>query len=130
MQHAFKVTCEVDDEFLSDIVVTAVEGGISYWCDIIKYETGENPAHTKALIEEEDEEPKTIDIQVIINGINKMLENPPVNKSKSTAIATYYQVFCWLTDALKDPKENNVMIDADVADTVVQFGLFGELRYG
>jgi hypothetical protein len=45
-------------------------------------------------------------------------------------VSTYYQLYGWLLDAVKNPEEDSVMIDADVADAVVQFGLFEEQRYG
>ncbi len=130
MEHDIKVICKVDDEFLSDILTTAAEGGINYWCEILRYETGDNPAYTKIVIQEEDEEERTLDIQVILKGIQKMLDTPPANKSTSTMVATYYQLYGWLLDAVKNPEVDNVMIDADVADAIVQFGLFEEQRYG
>lgn len=131
MEHDIKITCKVDDEFLSDILTTAAEGGINYWCEIVRYETGENPAHTVLVITESDEqEPIRVDIQVILKGVQKMLDTPPANKSTSTVVSTYYQLYGWLLDAVKNPHEDAVMIDADVADAVVQFGLFEEQRYG
>lgn len=52
MSRTIQVTIELEDEFLSDIIVTAVEGGIGYWSQTEQYqyvdcdnEDGHDPLH-------------------------------------------------------------------------------------
>lgn len=123
----------VENQLLADILTTAVEGGIQYWCEVIRYNTGENPSHNSATIVEsvdgEVSEPYQVDIDTVRLGMERMLNQTPANTSTSTMVAaTYYQLWTWLKDSVED--NDATMVDADVADAVLQFALFDEMRYG
>jgi hypothetical protein len=128
---------QLDDQFFADILSAAVNGGIGYWAEVVAYNTGGNPAHNKAVllvqVEHPDEPPTeyTVDLEVIRNGVQLMLSHRPDRPdSRSSLIATYGQMHEWLTDACLDPENGTVMVDADTADAVVQFGLFEEITFG
>lgn len=130
------------EEFLGDIITTAIEGGIGYWSQCSQYQyqgtgllgTGLNPCvgqvregeGTRATIHELDEygdgykdESLEITIETIAKGINQIIKcEKHVNSGLYTAIA-------------RGNKENDAgEIDADAADVIVQVALFGEIIYG
>jgi hypothetical protein len=121
---------KVEHQMLADALHASVYGGsgIELWCSIIRYESGENPSHHSAAIIDEDDRPQQVTIDTIRLGIERVLNNPPVNKSTSSLGATYYQMYTWIKDAVED--NDATMIDAETADLIVQFGLYGELVYG
>lgn len=128
---------ELTHQFLADILHTALAGGIQYWCDVVSETTGENPALNKAEIMEEwsggdspEDRHHTVDIEVIRKGIERFLNDPPTVRYESNTSATYSQLYDWLMGAVEDPEDGIVMVDSEVADTVVQFGLFEDLVYG
>jgi hypothetical protein len=136
------------EEFLSDIIICAIEGGTGYWAQVIRYKhTDLPPAEIHAVIFEEDDEGAAlefsntylakhgkrpsaadvvaagkayrIDIEVIARGIAKVKEKDfGVNGSILSAILT--------SDRDNDAGD----IDADAADVIVQAALFGKLVYG
>lgn len=123
------------EQFLSDIISTAIEGGIGYWSTTLAYQwtdddgqpqlcVGERlarPTGTYAAITPVDSEViYGIDTNIIAKGIDVMRESPNFNGSHV------------LRDSiLAASRENDAGdIDADCADVIVQAALFGELVYG
>lgn len=126
------------EEFLSDIITTAVEGGTGYWAQVSQYQyvmDGELHVYTGPKIEgggtratlhelNDDEtgykdEPLVVTIDTIAAGIGK-IERRDV------------QVHSWFHERiLKASRANDAgQIDADDADIIVQVALLGEIRYG
>lgn len=128
------------EEFLADIISTAIEGGIGYWAETRHYQwvnngvpqlvvikAGYDPdlkfEDTRAVIVDfEGENPNTereITIDVIARGIAK-IKDPKfrINKTlRGTILAA---------DVENDAGE----IDVEGADVIVQAALFGEIVYG
>lgn len=125
----------VDDQFFADILATGVGAdSIEVWCEIVSYTSGENPAHNKATVmvqEQHPDEPPTpylIDLEVVMNGVQRMMQNPPANPDATALLgASYAQMWEWLRQSLQE--NDTVMIDAETADVIIQYGLFEELRY-
>lgn len=119
-----EVTHEVDDTFLADILITAVEGGITYWSSVVAYTHTEGPEHTRAEIAVDDEETddakryRTVNLAVILDGVTKLLNRRAVNR----------RLLGYLRDAVSGNDAGHV--DSDLADNIVQMGLFDEVRYG
>lgn len=112
------------EQFLDDVVTTALEGGIGYWSVCSAYEWDGVPA--RAQIQEFDEDTgeecgplMEVDRALIRKGIKGILSG---EGRISPIIQSYVQ------DADKNNDAGDV--DADVADCIVQFGLFGKLVYG
>lgn len=109
-------------QFLDDVVTTALEGGIGYWSVCSAYEWDGVPA--RAQIQEFDEGTEEygplleVDRTLIRKGIKEILAGGHVNPT----ILSYVQ------DA--DKHNDSGDVDADVADCIVQVGLFGKLIYG
>lgn len=113
--------------FLSDIISTAVEGGIGYWSQVDSYtwddasgEPGWEPTTVVVYDTEEDgenAEPMPLDIAKVAEGINRLVQGWPntvVTKDTLSGLATL------------DAGE----IDSDAADAIVQCALLGEMVYG
>ena len=109
-----KVTAvEISAEDMENIVCTAFEGGINYWC------SSADGMHTQAedycpdgwayrlrLNEEDDTEPATLDAETLQKGIMICLEKFP-----------------WHVQLDGD-------FDAGNADAIVQCAVFGDIVYG
>lgn len=114
-------------EMLGDIITTAVEGGIGYWSACVVYKWTEGPEHTHAKIvpatEEFDldepvlfdaEHPAEINPEVVRVGMERILNGEAgVNKTITAAVAASVA------------EQWGGHIDSEVADCIVQAGLFG-----
>jgi hypothetical protein len=117
------VACQVSLQTLADIIVTAVEGGIDYWSQIVVYKWTEGPEHTMADIIEigdgDENKPHHIDCETIQRGITRIL-----NGNVGIRSDLHEQV----SRGVREDDAGHV--DADGADCIVQAGLFSELVYG
>jgi hypothetical protein len=115
-----KVT--VFDQAIDDILTTAFEGGINYWCG--KVEVGKSPRTSTGYMSD-----------VISNGGTLMLIDADDDTNKPDiwelteenlikGIAQYMQEnnYASIDDLIDDH-------DADIADCIVQYALFGELVF-
>jgi hypothetical protein len=129
---------EEREQFLADIITTAVEGGTGYWAQTSQYQyeyDGELKLYTGKLIEgggtqatlheldDDDEgykaEGLTITTDKIAAAIGKLKRGEiQINSQLAESILT-------------GDKENDAgYIDADGADALTQIALLGELTYG
>ena len=118
-----KTTLTVTDEDIDDIMCTALEGGITYWCNkakVVGEYLGEYGHEQIArggklllydMIEDEEYELTLADL---LNGI------------KFAAEKGYYENYGWVDGSELD----TCNVDAEVADVIVQMALFGEVVYG
>lgn len=123
------------EQFLADVIVSAVEGGTNYWAQVSEYHhSGIDPATSKntyAVLHEltDDEssykkEGMRLDVNAIARGIRRIVNRIPldehigVNNTLRATIAA--------ADRLNDAGE----IDADGADVIAQAALLGEIKYG
>jgi hypothetical protein len=104
-------------EFINDVFVTALEGGINYWAAVDVY----RPSRTMAIIRDTDRDnaPYTINAAVIRRGIN-LIVHDNINICDDIAKAVVWG------NARNDAGD----IDAVVADCIIQAGLFDEVIYG
>lgn len=123
------------EQFLADIITTAIEGGTGYWAQVLQYQysldDGEVTVYAGALaeghiahailrpIDDPDAEGMELTLDDIARGIGKITRgdariNPELRR---------------LIDAAS--RENDAGdIDADAADAITQIALLGELTYG
>ena len=122
----FKLT----EEDIEDIVITALNGGIGYWAclDNTQPEFADqgdectdawtakillNGGKVSLIDEEDDETVYTLTLEKLLNGIKKFVEDG----------MDAYGAFC--------PNHVDLCnIDTDVADSIVQLGIFDELVFG
>jgi hypothetical protein len=120
---AINTELHVSAEDIDDIVCTALEGGITYWCNCAKV-VGEylgEYAHeqiakggTLMLHDAEEDEEYELTRDKLLNGIKLAYEN------------NYYSQYGWVNGNTLD----TCQIDAEVADTIVQCALFEDVIYG
>jgi hypothetical protein len=111
------IELSVSSEFLSDVKITALEGGINYWAKVLSY----NKYSREHLIQDLESNDKWyISNAVIFKGLNRILSNPKFQ----------------IASRIKQYILNGVMekdsghIDAEAADCIVQAGLFNEIVFG
>jgi hypothetical protein len=143
---AISVTLDTGDpvvsEFLSDVITTALAGGINYWATVISYD----PATATAVLDDVEDDMGghvarvaathlALDADVVARGIKTVMEarapfyDPNGTRSQCDDVpfltAHWASVVRSAVLAL-DAGE----IDADAADVIVQAALFREVRYG
>ena len=114
---------EVTSQDIDDIMVAALEGGINYWCrkvkvvgDYLGEYASEQISRGGSLIlyDAESSDHWELDLEKLMNGIQKAIED------------NWFDDYDWYVDGKLDTSE----IDAEVADTIVQFALFDDIIFG
>lgn len=116
-------TLSISDEDIDDIMCTALEGGITYWCrearvvgDYIGEYASEQISRGGELIlvDSESDDEYMLTKQKLLNGIRLAISNH------------YYEDYKWWNS--NGIETYNV--DADVADVIIQLALFEDIIYG
>ena len=116
-------TLPISDEDIDDIVCTALEGGITYWCRearVVGDYLGEYASEQISrggeliLVDSESDDEYTLTKQKLLNGIRLAISNH------------YYEDYKWWNS--NGIETYNV--DADVADVIIQLALFEDIIYG
>lgn len=116
-------TLSISDEDIDDIVCTALEGGITYWCRearVVGDYLGEYASEQISrggeliLVDGESDDEYTLTKQKLLNGIRLAISNH------------YYEDYKWWNS--NGIETYNV--DADVADVIIQLALFEDIIYG
>ena len=98
-------------EFLADILSTAVEGGVNYWCEVSGYRW-DDAGTARALLTRRGGDRHELTPDVIARGLGRVLAE---------------EGFADIREANRDNDAG--MIDAEGADVIVQAALFGEVVY-
>lgn len=113
-----KADIPIPADFIGDIFVTAIEGGINYWAHIEELERNDAGDYITATVCDAEDyeifsftESHKITYMTLVKGIEKSFEKD-----------MHYCEYLLEKDA--------GMIDAEGADCIVQLGLFGEIVYG
>lgn len=113
----------VTPQDIDDIMVTALEGGINYWCrkaEVVGEYLGEYASDqisrggSLILYDAESSDHWELNLEKLLNGIQKAIED------------NWYDRYDWYVDGELDCCQ----IDAEVADTIVQFALFDDIVFG
>jgi hypothetical protein len=129
----FKVEIKQSHEFsqedINDIVVTALEGGINYWCGRAKMKL--NPDKTYFGVSAEDQENVKYASDIISLGGTLVLHDAESEdkweldaEKLLKGIAMYCENHNYALSELMDG------YDADTADAIVQYAVFNELTFG
>lgn len=125
------------DDFLASVIVTAVEGGIGYWSSTATYRwgfPGEGTSRETAgevtrayayavLHDEEGDEPET---QWLLGPERVDRALTRLREGSVPGLAEGNRALVCGADAVND----GGLVDAEMADWIVQVALFGEVRYG
>lgn len=115
----------VTGEDIDDIMVSALEGGITYWCDKLKIEghcLGEYASEhisrggTLILHDMEEDRNELLTKEKLLQGI-RMYAEQPKHSDIFEVIDHELHIDCG-------------MVDADVADSIIQYAIFSEIFYG
>lgn len=128
MGKVFNVDCatviKITEQDIDDIMVSALEGGITYWCD--NATVGEENYYgeygseqiarggTLILHNFEEDTNYTLDREKFLMGVKIAFENG------------YFREYNWCNGFQLDHME----IDGEVADAIVQCAIFGDAIYG
>ena len=121
----------VTPEDIDDIMVSALEGGITYWANKAKVleekrvaewgheqiaRDGELHIHVLEPFDQDDTEWYVLTKEKFLKGLEKYLKEPK-----------YSDCLEFVNHELRI---DTCYVDADVADTIIQYALFGEIVYG
>lgn len=123
-----KKEIKVTQQDIDDIMVSALEGGITYWadaCEVVgdylgEYASeqisrgGELKIHVDEPWDEDETEVWTLTREKLLHGIKKAYEDG------------YYTAYEWCDGKTLD----TCQVDAEVADIIVQLALFDDVIYG
>lgn len=111
---------EYDNEVIDDIMATALEGGITYWCDnaeVVGDYLGEFASEqisrggTLKLHDSEEHKTYELTLDKFLVGLAKVVSERGL-------------------DVLYRGKIEPANIDAEDADAIIQYAIFGEVVYG
>ena len=114
---------EITQEDIDDIMCSALEGGINYWCNrakVIGKYLGEYASEqisrggSLVLYDAEDDKRYMLNIHNLLNGIKKAIAE------------NYYSEYEWVVGN----KIDTCQVDACVADVIIQLALFDDVIYG
>jgi hypothetical protein len=133
MKHIAKIekTHEFSTQDINDIVCTAIEGGINYWCGAINRMRNEDG--TLSGVSEADRSNVQDKCDVIGYGGTLILFDVDYPMTKQI---WYLNADNLLKGIVMYCDKHNVLMselidnhDAETADLIVQYGLFGEITY-
>jgi hypothetical protein len=131
MGHLVEITQkhEFSDEDISDLLVTALEGGINYWCR--KAQKVRNDDGTFAGVSAEDQSKVKYASDLIALG-GKLILHDIEDEDESweldlAKMLNGIKLYCEIkNESLTDLIDNH---DAETADCIVQLALFGKLEF-
>jgi hypothetical protein len=113
----------VTPQDIDDIMVTALDGGINYWCrkaEVVGEYLGEYASDqisrggSLILYDAESSDHWELNLEKLLNGIQKAIED------------NWFSDYDWYVDGELDCCQ----IDADVADVIVQLALSDDVVFG
>lgn len=122
----------VTEEDVDDIMCSALEGGVVYWCNAAKVPAdkmvaswgheqiargGELKIHVCEPFDDEDTEWYTLNKEKFMKGLEMYLHDPRYECIEKDVSNKYYTI-------------DTTCIDAGCADTIIQYALFGEEVFG
>lgn len=114
---------KVTQEDIDDIMCSALEGGITYWCckaEVVGEYLGEYASEQISrggillLHDAEEDEVYDLDLKHLLSGIKQAYEG------------NYFADYEWCNGKTID----TCQVDAEVADVIVQLALFDEVIFG
>ena len=137
MKDDLSISCkhELTEEDILDVLTTAIEGGIGYWCCLLNDDPDWIKARADWKLHHNNETPCYCDVayQVLMSGKSVKLEDIEEDKiyeldmdkfKKGCSVyieKTGHDIHCALRDGA---------FDAEDADLLIQYALFGECVFG
>jgi hypothetical protein len=115
-------------EFLKDLIITAVEGGIGYWAEVRRYNPDEGTVEVRPQDECATEDPnpwRTVTVATIAKGIGRIDRGDCTFGGEPWAFGKSHG------RVMVASRANDAgLLDADDADNILQAALFGDIVYG
>lgn len=126
----FGVQFEVNEEFLRDVLCTALEGGIGYWSQVSDiHRVGDYPdgkwSYDWCLVHPLDEDEEGYDKKGVVLNLDKIIAGIGIVLSDRLQWPYLYRM---VGRAVADNDAG--VLDAGDADSIVQLGLWGQVIYG
>lgn len=111
-------------QFLEDVMVTAVEGGIGYWCQIESWSEAATKGRTEVKIVALAEDDETV-LPIIVN-LDDLARGIGILRRDETNTHESY-----VKQIMEASRENDAgEIDAELADLIFQAAALGDTIYG
>lgn len=116
------------DKLLSDVLVTAVEGGINYWAVVTEYKPDngyvsfredENDSGVKVRCTKNSDGDYVMRSQILIFGLMKL-----------DGMSDWLELLNYTSAEEFDEMVDDLDLDAGDADSIFQLAVFGEIVYG
>lgn len=116
------------EQFLKDVLITAVEGGINYWAAVSEYEPEKGTVTVWEDVDDDGTFGKAhlVTIDTIAHGIQVLTTGENAGKAFCMGSAEYWKQFLLANRTNSEDGD----YDADIADNVLQAGLFDSIVYG
>lgn len=115
---------EVTAEHISDLLVTAFEGGINYWCEKVEVLAVPDPIPDKVILSDVIALGGALEFYDLdAEGEDDIYELTLEKMLKGIEMGLTWGKF----GSVEDMMDN---YDAETADVIIQFALFGEIVYG
>lgn len=109
-----------DDIFFTDILTTAVEGGIDHWASARRHELSDTGYRRVEVTDQDGEfDWQVVDADIVARGVSIILQDG------QTVLDEYWAAM------LREARAagNASLINPELADYIVQVGLFGEVVF-
>lgn len=121
-------------QFLSDVLITAVEGGINYWTQVSGYDPDNGDPELRGVTvwpDLDDFEDGQLQTNVPGGGIRVTLETLAKGIGILDRDTEHYHHGYWMQFWLANRTNgDDGDYDAGIADCILQAGVFGEVVYG
>lgn len=117
----------ITNEFIDDVLCTAFEGGITYWCDRVdvKYNDYRGAKYASEVIS------KGGTLEIVFDDAEFADYDPQfVELTKDKFIKGYKKYVEFATERKLPVYTDAGDIDADIADMIVQYAVFDEVVFG
>jgi hypothetical protein len=120
---------EVSPENINDLIVTALEGGINYWCRRAIMKRNEDQSYVGVAPENQDKIKYASDL-IGFGGVLVLCDAESSDRWELTLENVLKGIQMHCTNKKISVAELMEDYDADDADAVVQYALFNELVFG
>ena len=120
-----KFEYKITDENINDILVTAIEGGINYWCGKVEVKGNDYKGAKYAS------DAVSAGAVIILHDAEGIEDSVEIDKVKIVeAVERYIQENGTGIVDLDSGEIDCGQVDAEVADVIIQLAAFGEVVYG
>lgn len=122
MEKIINIPFLISGEFVDDVILTALTGGINYWCDLVYTNDTKGKKYLPEVI--------SAGGTLILKPVEEEKEYELNFDSFCEGFKKYVSYYLEKKRDLSGLKTDSSDIDGEISDTIIQFALFGEIIYG